>query len=122
MGYKDFARGETLEAADVNNYLMLQAVNVFETEIERSAQIPSPIQEGMVTYVKSTNKLEFYNGSSWVEIAPYDSLPSIGANDTVDKALLMDQRDPEVVDVTKSPIHYQIVSNFVDGTWIKNIW
>ena len=63
-GFKVFAVGEVLTAADVNDYLMEQSISIFADSTARDAQITSPI-EGMFCYLADTNVLQFYNGSSW---------------------------------------------------------
>jgi hypothetical protein len=66
MPYKNFTPN-VLPASDVNNYLMNQSVIVFDSVAQRSATLTVPI-EGMVTYLKDTNTLWFYNGTSWISI------------------------------------------------------
>jgi len=63
-GFKVFAVGEVLTAADVNDYLMEQSISIFADSTARDAQITSPI-EGMFCYLADTNELQFYNGSAW---------------------------------------------------------
>lgn len=65
-GFKTFAAGEVLAAADVNTYLMQQSVMVFADTTARDAAITSP-SEGMFAYLTGTNLLTFYNGSAWEE-------------------------------------------------------
>ena len=64
LGFKTFATGDVLSAADVNGYLM-QGVLVFADSAARSAAITSP-QEGQYSYLKDTNSTEYYTGSAWV--------------------------------------------------------
>ena len=65
-GYKEFATGEVLTASDVNAYLM-QAVMVFADSTARDSGIPSAKrEEGMFVFLRDTNDLQFYDGSSWV--------------------------------------------------------
>ena len=63
-GFKVFAVGEVLTAADVNDYLMEQSISIFADSTARDAQITSPI-EGQFCYLADTNVLQFYNGSAW---------------------------------------------------------
>jgi len=63
-GFKVFAVGEVLTAADVNDYLMEQSISIFADSTARDAQITSPI-EGMFCYLADTNVLQYYNGSAW---------------------------------------------------------
>ena len=67
QGFKTFATGDILTAADLNGYLMSQTVMVFADSTARAAAITSP-QQGMVTFLKGTNSTEYYNGSAWVAV------------------------------------------------------
>lgn len=64
LGYKVFSAGEVLTAANVNGYLMDQAVMVFDDSTARSSAIGTPT-EGMVSYLKDTNVTYYYDGSAW---------------------------------------------------------
>jgi len=63
-GFKVFAVGEVLTAADVNDYLMEQSIGIFASSTTRDAQITSPI-EGQFAYLADSNTLTYYSGSSW---------------------------------------------------------
>ena len=63
-GFKVFAVGEVLTAADVNDYLMEQSIAIFANSTARDAQITSPI-EGQFCYLADSNVLQLYGGSSW---------------------------------------------------------
>ena len=67
QGFKTFATGDVLSAADVNGYLM-QGVLVFADSAERDAEITSP-EEGQYAYLKDTNVTYYYSGSTWVSTA-----------------------------------------------------
>lgn len=64
LGFKTFNTGDVLTAADTNGYLM-QGVWTFANAAARTAAVTSP-QEGNVSFLKDTNSLEIYDGSSWV--------------------------------------------------------
>ena len=64
LGFKTFAVGEVLSAANVNGYLM-QGVLVFANAAARDAAITSP-QEGQCCYLKDTDAVQTYSGSAWV--------------------------------------------------------
>ena len=66
QGFKTFATGDVLSAADVNGYLM-QGVLVFADATERNAEITSP-QEGQFAYLKDTNVTTYYTGSAWANL------------------------------------------------------
>lgn len=65
-GFKTFASGEVLTAANVNTYLMQQTVMVFADSSARSTALGANVSEGMLSYLKDTNQVEVYNGSAWV--------------------------------------------------------
>jgi hypothetical protein len=63
-GFKTFATGDVLTAADTNGYLM-QGVWVFASATARDAAVTSP-QEGNTCYLKDTDQILVYSGSAWV--------------------------------------------------------
>ena len=65
-GFKTFNTGDVLTAADVNTYLMQQTVMVFADSAARTTALGANVSEGMLSYLKDTNQVEVYNGSSWV--------------------------------------------------------
>lgn len=66
-GYKEFATGEVLTASDVNAYLM-QAIMVFASSSARDSGITSSKrEEGQFVFLKDSNTLQFYDGSSFVD-------------------------------------------------------
>jgi hypothetical protein len=67
LGYKEFATGDVLTAADANGYLASQVVMVFASAAARTSAIASP-QEGMISYLKDTNSTEYYSGSAWAAV------------------------------------------------------
>jgi hypothetical protein len=66
-GFKTWVNGDILTAADVNTYLMEQAVMVFATATARTTALPTP-SEGMVSYLADTNVVEVYTGAAWVSL------------------------------------------------------
>ena len=77
-GFKVFAVGEVLTAADVNDYLMEQSIGIFSNSTARDAQITSPI-EGQFCYLADSNVLQFYNGSSWSDFIGEGDISSVVA-------------------------------------------
>lgn len=74
-GKRTFVAGEVLTAAQVNDYLMDQAVMRFSGSAARAASITAPT-EGMVTYLDDRGRLEIYNGSAWVIADPRQVITS----------------------------------------------
>lgn len=69
-GRRVFQPGEVLTASNVMSYLQDQAVMVFDSSAARGSAIgTATVSEGMTTYLKDSDALEFYNGSSWVGFA-----------------------------------------------------
>lgn len=66
LGFKTFATGDVLTAADTNGYLM-QGVWTFASAAARDAAVTSP-QEGNMCYLKDTDAVQFYSGSAWTAV------------------------------------------------------
>jgi hypothetical protein len=64
LGFKTFATGDVLTAADTNGYLM-QGIWTFANATARDAAVTSP-QEGNTCYLKDTDVIQVYSGSAWV--------------------------------------------------------
>ena len=71
-GAKLFTSGAVLTAAQVNTYLMDQAVMRFADEATRTAAFggvgETTLAEGMVSYLMDSNSVQVYDGSAWVNI------------------------------------------------------
>jgi hypothetical protein len=65
VAYKVFTNGSTLQASEVNDNLMKQAVATFSNAAARTAAISSPV-EGQMTYLEDVNRYDHWNGSAWV--------------------------------------------------------
>jgi hypothetical protein len=66
MTYRLFSTGEVLTAANVNTYLMNQAVMTFATAAARTTALSGVLAEGMVSYRTDAKILEYYNGTAWI--------------------------------------------------------
>jgi hypothetical protein len=64
VAYKVFTNGSVLQASEVNDNLMNQAVISFANSSARTAAIPSPI-EGMTTYMTDSDTIQIYDGTNW---------------------------------------------------------
>ena len=71
-GAKLFTSGAVLTAAQVNTYLMDQAVMRFANEAARTAAFGGAgepvLASGMMSYLIDVASVEVYNGSAWVAI------------------------------------------------------
>jgi hypothetical protein len=63
-GFKVWSTGDLVNASEFNTYIMEQTVMVFADSTARDSAISSP-SEGMFAFLKDTNVLSFYDGSSW---------------------------------------------------------
>ena len=63
-GFKVYATGDLITATEFNTFIQEQVVGVFASASARESAITSP-SEGMFAYLKDTNVLTFYDGSSW---------------------------------------------------------
>lgn len=78
LGYKIFTPGEVLTAANVNGYLMEQAVMVFDDSTARTSAIGTPT-EGMLSFLKDTDSTEYYDGSAWQSISNPGDITAVTA-------------------------------------------
>ena len=67
LGFIEFSTGDVLSAAAANGYLASQSVMVFASAAARTSAIASP-QEGMISFLKDTDTLQFYTGAAWSNV------------------------------------------------------
>jgi len=77
LGRKVWSAGDVLAAADVNGYLMDQAVMVFADAAARTSAIGTPTQ-GMVSYLQDTSSLEVY-GTAWAGVSNPGDITAVTA-------------------------------------------
>lgn len=81
MPKKTFTAGEVLAAADVNTFLMDQAVMTFASSAARGSAIGTAT-EGMLTYLADTNVFQFWNGTAYEALVNIP-VPTAPTNATV---------------------------------------
>lgn len=64
----NFTAGQVLTAAQVNTFLMTQAVQTFESSASRASAIATAVN-GQVSFLQDTESLEFWNGTDWVSVS-----------------------------------------------------
>jgi hypothetical protein len=94
MPRKVFTAGEVLAAADVNDFLMDQAVMTFASSAARGSAIGTAV-EGMVTWLNDENALQVYDGTAW------NGLAASGGNAIINGAFEINQRN--ATSTTASP-------------------
>lgn len=77
-GYKLFATGDVLTAAQVNTYLQEQTVMAFADSAARTTALSGVLAEGMMSYLRDTNAVQVYNGSAWVAVGGSSPLTTKG--------------------------------------------
>lgn len=82
-GYKLFATGDVLTAAQVNTYLNEQTVMVFADSAARTTALSGVLAEGMMSYLQDTNAVEVYNGSAWVGVGGGMTNPMTTTGDVI---------------------------------------
>ena len=76
MAYKVFTNGSVLQASEVNENLMQQAVATFSNAAARTAAITSPV-EGQLTYLQDVDRFENWTGSAWANATNAMSLINV---------------------------------------------
>jgi|TARA_R110000822_G_scaffold10078_6_gene38471 hypothetical protein len=66
MPFLDFTAGQILTAAQVDDYLMRQTIMTFDDAAARTSALSAVLAEGMFSFLKDTDALEYYDGSAWV--------------------------------------------------------
>jgi hypothetical protein len=67
LGRKTFNSGDILLASEVQGFLQDQMIMVFDDSGARGSAIASPT-EGMLTYLKDTKAIEFFDGTNFVAL------------------------------------------------------
>lgn len=65
LGHKTFTPGEVLTATNLQGFAVDQSVMVFDDAAARTAALEILVSEGMVTYLKDTNAIEFFDGTEF---------------------------------------------------------
>ena len=63
-GFKVWSTGDLVNASDFNNYLQEQVIMSFADSTARDSAVTSP-EEAMFCFLRDTNTLQFYDGSTW---------------------------------------------------------
>lgn len=79
LGYKTFTAGEVLTAANLQGYSIDQSIMVFDDSTARTTALGTLVAEGMVSYLKDTDAIEKYDGSSWASISNPGDITAVTA-------------------------------------------
>jgi len=78
-GYKAWSIGEVVEAGDFQTYIQNQTVMKFADAAGRTSEIGDSVSEGMLSYLVSTESLEYYDGAVWQSIASEGDITAVTA-------------------------------------------
>lgn len=115
-GYKDFTSGDVLTAAQVDDYLMLQAVMRFADASARDTALSAVLTEGLVAYLKDVDTVTMYTGSVWI------TAYHIGAMTSWTPTLWQGEAGgpggaPNVVTATVEYAKYQRMGRLITGSY-----
>lgn len=79
MPFKDFAAGDILTAADVDDYLMRQSIMTFADSATRDTALSGVLAEGMFCYLDDTNAFQYYDGSAWADVSNPGDITAVTA-------------------------------------------
>lgn len=68
-GYKLFATGDVLTAAQVQYNLQNQTIMYFASSTARTTALSGVVVEGMFSYLADTNAFEYYDGAAWQSVS-----------------------------------------------------
>ena len=68
-GYKAFATGDVLTAAQVQYNLQNQTIMFFASSAARNTALSGVVVEGMFSYLADTNAFEYYDGAAWQSVS-----------------------------------------------------
>jgi hypothetical protein len=111
-GYKNWAAGNVLTAADLEDYTVLQSAMRFTNAAARDSALASVLTEGLIAYLIDTNTYTIYTGSAWSTIGPVH-----GALTTWTPAVTQTGS----VTVTNNYSTYQRVGRMITGSFSLNV-
>jgi uncharacterized protein YabE (DUF348 family) len=83
MTYKVFVANEILTAADVNDFLMEQAVMVFANDAARNTALSSVLTDGMAVYLQDVDQFQVRINSAWQRMGTYAEVQAESATDAL---------------------------------------
>ena len=79
LPFKDFAAGDILTAADVDNLLMRQTVMKFDDAAARDTALVDVLTKGMFCFLDDTSAFQFYTGSAWQDVSNPGDITAVTA-------------------------------------------
>lgn len=78
-GWKSWSIGEVVEAADFQNYVQDQVVQVYTDSTARASALGTAVTAGMMSYLSGSTALQYYNGSSWQNVSQVGDITAVTA-------------------------------------------
>jgi hypothetical protein len=78
-GYKAFATGDVLTAAQVQYNLQNQTIMYFANSTARNTALTGVVVEGMFCYLADTNAFEYYDGAAWQSVSSPGDITAVTA-------------------------------------------
>lgn len=78
-GWKKWQIGEIVEAADFQDYVQDQVVQVYANSTARSSALGTAVTAGMLSYLTASSAIEVYNGTAWASISNPGDITAVTA-------------------------------------------
>lgn len=81
-GWRQYTAGAVLTAAQVQNYLQDQVIQVYTNSAARSSALGTVVSQGMVSFLTATNQTQYYDGAAWQDLGAtsgFDGFMLMGA-------------------------------------------
>ena len=124
-GFRTFQSGEVLTAANVQDYLMDQSVQVFAGTAALGSAIGTAVEPGMVAYLTDSDQIIHYRADA-VQGTAWQAMPMVGgaANVVINGAMQVAQRGTSTASITTSG--YYTADRFAIeiatlGTWTQTV-
>lgn len=76
-GFKNFLTGTVLTEGDIDNYLMQNIAVFTNAEARNGISALGGLEEGRFCFLKDSDTLQFYDGTTWVNIAKKSEVDAI---------------------------------------------
>tara|TARA_A100001388_G_C28597090_1_gene416323 strand:+ start:200 stop:529 length:330 start_codon:yes stop_codon:yes gene_type:complete len=80
-GWKSYSTGDLIDATTFQTFVQDQVIQVYADSSARDTALGTNDAEGMFCFLKDTNTLQFYDGSSWVNFIGEGDITGVTAGD-----------------------------------------
>lgn len=78
-GWKDWQIGEVVTEEDFQALIQNQVVQVYANDTVRGTALGTAVADGMISYLTSTDALQVYDGSAWVDVSNIGDITAVTA-------------------------------------------